>query len=136
CRADPTIAPKVEIVKAGAGDVAPIVKTARDKAIADKKKLVVYVGATWCEPCMRFHDAAAAGKLDAVFPNLRLLEFDLDVDRERLEAAGYTSRLIPLFAAPRADGTASSARIEGSIKGDGAVAEITPRLRAVIDATP
>ncbi len=72
--------------------------------------------------------AALAGQLDTTFPRLRLIEFDYDRDSARLNAAGCLSRLIPLFAKPDADGRCSTARIEGSIKGEGAVAEITPRL--------
>ena len=49
-----------------------------------------------------------------------------------LEAAGYTSQMIPLFMRPAADGRASGRQIQGSIKGPGAVAEITPRLRRLI----
>jgi thiol:disulfide interchange protein len=113
-------------------DVAAIVGRELARARAEGRDLVVYVGASWCEPCQRFHHAAAAGELDATFPTLRLLEFDLDRDEPRLRAAGYTSKLIPLFAVPGPDGRASGAQIEGSIKGDGAVAQITPRLRALL----
>jgi hypothetical protein len=92
----------------------------------------VYVGAGWCEPCRRFHAAAAEHKLDADFPTLRLLEFDADRDGGRLQAAGYVSRLIPLFVRPAADGRSSGRQIEGSVKGDRAVGEIVPRLRALL----
>jgi thiol-disulfide isomerase/thioredoxin len=121
----------VEIVGApGAGSVAEIVL--RERSRVPGRPLLVYVGASWCEPCQRFHQAVLSGQADALFPGLRLLEFDLDVDRERLQKAGYTSRMIPLFALPREDGTASGKQIEGSIKGPGALAEITPRLEALL----
>ena len=125
---------KVELVEAPAGaePVEAIVRRERARANAAGRELLVYVGASWCEPCMRFHRAAAAGQLDGVFPTLTLLELDHDRDEGRLEAAGYTSRLIPLFALPALDGRASGKQIEGSIKGDGAVAEITPRLRHLL----
>ena len=90
------------------------------------------MGASWCEPCQRFHQAAQAGQVDALFPGLRLVEFDLDRDRDRLERAGYRSRMIPLFALPREDGTGSGQQIEGSIKGPGAVEQIAPRLKALL----
>src|SRR4051794_1835975 len=119
----------VEFVAAPAdGEVAAIVQGEFARARDQGRTLLVYVGATWCEPCKRFHDAAAAGQLDATFPGLRLVEFDLDRDRDRLERAGYASRMIPLFALPRADGTGSGQQIEGSIKGEGAVHQISPRL--------
>ena len=136
-RQEPAAAKKpqpVETVPAAAeGGVQELVRREVARARDEGRTLLVYVGATWCEPCQRFHDAAKAGQLDAAFPGLRLLEFDLDRDKDRLREAGYASRMIPLFALPRADGTASGEQIEGSIKGDGAVAQIAPRLRALID---
>jgi thiol-disulfide isomerase/thioredoxin len=115
-----------------AGDVAVEVKGELARARADGRRLLVYVGATWCEPCRRFHEAASAGKLDQRFGALRLLEFDFDRDGERLRAAGYVSHYIPLFAAPAADGRASGRQIQGSVKGDGAVGEIAPRLESLL----
>ena len=130
----------VRIVEAPAsGPVAPIVRDAMTEQVAlqgavatPKGALLVYVGATWCEPCQRFHQAAERGELDATFPGVTLLEFDLDRDRERLLAAGYTSKLIPLFALPAGDGTASGKQVEGGIKGEGAVGFIAPRLKALL----
>lgn len=123
----------MEWTPAPAGDVAALVQKELARAHSDGRRLLVYVGAAWCEPCRRFHDAATAGKLDAQFGTLRLLEFDFDRDEARLRQAGYVSRLIPLFAAPNPDGRASGRQIEGSIKGDGAVGEITPRLAALLN---
>lgn len=113
-------------------DFAKLVRARREALAKEGRELVVYVGASWCEPCKRFHEAAARGELDATFPDLTLLEVDLDVDRERLASAGYGSKLVPLFALPAADGRASDRRIEGSVKGDQAVANITPRLRSLL----
>jgi hypothetical protein len=124
---------KVEILAAPPGeDATKLIQRAAEQARLDDKQLLVYVGATWCEPCERFHEAAVAGKLDATFPNLRLLEFDRDKDEARLGAAGCLSQMIPLFAKPDASGRCSSERIEGSIKGEGAVANITPRLAQLL----
>jgi hypothetical protein len=129
----PPAAHKVEWVHPPpAGDAAPIIAAEQARAQRDGRQLLVYVGATWCEPCRRFHQAAEAGKLDRDFGRLRLLEFDADRDGERLAMAGYVSRLIPLFAAPGAGGRASGRQMEGSVKGDGAVTEIVPRLTALL----
>jgi hypothetical protein len=117
------------------GEVAALVRTERTRAIASHRQLLVYVGAVWCEPCQRFHHAAEGGELDASFPGLTVLEFDLDRDRERLAAAGYASRYIPLFAVPKEDGTASGKQVEGGIKGDGAVEFITAKVKDLL-ATP
>ena len=125
--------PKLEVIEAGSGDVAQLVSSQLSAAARDHKQLLVYVGAPWCEPCRRFHDAATAGQLDDAFGQLRILEFDADSDGEALARAGYKSELVPLFAVPKPDGTASGRQIEGSIKGDGAVAQITPRLRTLLD---
>jgi hypothetical protein len=114
------------------GDVEPIVRDALARAAAEKRRLVVYVGAAWCEPCRRFHEAAARGQLDATLPDLTLLEFDLDRDGERLASAGYVSKYIPLLALPNADGTSSGKQVEGGIKGEGAVAYITTRLEQLL----
>jgi hypothetical protein len=127
--------PNVAYLKAPPdGEVAPLVMSTRASLGADAR-LLVYVGASWCEPCRRFHRAVEEGKLDSTFPGLRLLEFDLDRDHERLTRAGYVSRLIPLFARPGADGRASGLKMEGSIKGDGAVDEIVPRLTAILSGS-
>lgn len=123
----------IRFVKAGGGDVAALVRTEREKAATDGRELIVYVGAKWCEPCQRFHHAAQAGELDAEFPELTILEFDLDEDRDRITAAGYMSKLIPLFVRPGPDGRASDRRFEGGIKGEGAVANIAPRLHKLTD---
>jgi hypothetical protein len=56
----------------------------------------------------------------------------VDRDGEALATAGFVSRLIPLFALPAATGRDSGKRIEGSVKGEEAVTEITPRLRALL----
>ena len=127
-------APKnVEFLAAPAsGDVAPIVSREQQRAAREGRKLLVYVGATWCEPCQTFHKAALSGKLDKTFPGLRFVEFDSDRDGERLATAGYVSQYIPLFARPAPDGRSSGRQIEGSIKGDGAVDQITPRLRQLL----
>jgi hypothetical protein len=123
----------VDLVTAPAtGDVQEIVRSELARAQRDGHRVLVYVGAAWCEPCQRFHEAARAGRVDALFPGLRLVEFDLDRDRERLEKAGYQARMIPLFALPREDGTGSGEQIEGSIKGPGAVAQIAPRLQSLL----
>ncbi len=123
----------IRFVKADSGDVPQVVRTERERAATDGRDLIVYVGAKWCEPCQRFHQAAQRGELDEDFPNLTILEFDLDEDRDRVFAAGYSSKLIPLFVKPGPDGRGSPVRFEGGVKGERAVANITPRLRKLIE---
>lgn len=105
-----------------------VVRDALAKATAESRTLVVYVGATWCEPCKRFHEAVERGELDAPLANVRFLEFDSDEHGSALDAAGYGGRLIPRFVRPGSDGRGAEARTEGGVKGDGAVAHIMARL--------
>jgi thiol:disulfide interchange protein len=107
------------------------------RARAEGRRVLVYVGATWCEPCQRFHEAVQNGELNAELSGLRFLEFDRDRDGAELDAAGYGSRMIPLFVLPNADGTGSPLRIEGSIKGSEAVRKnLMPRLREMLAQAP
>ena len=131
CSAPPPAGGHVELLAAPAdGEVAPWI--AAQVASRPGRQVLVYVGASWCEPCQYFHQAAVSGQLDARFPRLTLLEFDADRDDQRLTAAGYHSGMIPLFARIAADGRASDRHIEGSIKGPGAVDQIIPRLTALL----
>lgn len=124
---------KVELIAAPAdGDIAPYLAQQLATARAQNRQLVVYVGASWCEPCQRFHQAAAEGKLDGDFPRLRLVEFDQDRDRERLEAANCHTRMLPMFSAINADGTCAEQRFAGAIKGPGALDVIVPRLKLLL----
>jgi hypothetical protein len=114
------------------GAVDDIVKRALAESTTEGRRLVVYVGAKWCEPCQRFHHAAERGELDSIFGDLEMLVFDLDRDNERLASAGYVSKLIPLVALPGPDGKASGKQVEGGIKGEGAVGNIAPRLKQML----
>ncbi len=123
----------VRLIEAGAGDVAPLVSSALAAASRAHRRLLVYVGATWCEPCQAFHAAAARGELDATLPGLTLLEFDSDRDNARLTAAGYTSELIPLFAVPGPDGRATDRTTSGAYKTGDYVGQLAPRVRALLN---
>jgi thiol-disulfide isomerase/thioredoxin len=118
----------------GAMPVAPFV--AEQLLAAPGTRIVVYVGASWCEPCERFHRALEAGELDADLRGVRFIEYEHDAANAALESDGYRSRLIPLFALPQADGRCSQRTLEGSIKGDGAVQNILPRLQALLASPP
>jgi len=117
-----------------ATSVSAHVVSALQEAKADGYQLVVYVGAPWCEPCRRFHDAVKAGELNEAFAGIRFLEFDHDAHQGGLKAAGYLRRFVPLFALPNPDGTASQKLHQGAIKGPGAVDFIVPRLKAMLAA--
>lgn len=124
--------PRLRFEPAPEGEVRALVRAFVARARAEGREPIVYVGATWCEPCRYFHAAAERGDLDGSLPALALLEFDRDRDGDRLDAAGYASRMIPLFVSPEPDGAPSARRMEGSIHGPGSPAEIVPRLLAIL----
>ena len=121
-------------------DAAPLeqfVQQHVEEADASGTRVLVYVGATWCEPCQRFHKALESGQLDEDLAGTKFIEFDSDRDGAELRAAGYASKYIPLFSVPDQSGHASGRAIEGSVKGDGAVREnLVPRLLALLDGKP
>lgn len=126
--------PGPELVPGGPGAVDEVVRGALADADRDGRRLLVYVSATWCEPCERFQKAVRAGELDALFPRLRLLKFDHDRDLPRLELAGYAGNLIPRFIVPGADGRGTDRRMEGGTKAEDTVStSIGPRLRRLLD---
>lgn len=105
-----------------------------EEADQSGQRVLVYVGATWCEPCQRFHKSLESGELDDALAGTKFIEFDADRDRAELRAAGYASKYIPLFSVPDQSGHASGRAIEGSIKGDSAVKQnLVPRLLALLD---
>ena len=105
-----------------------------EEADAQGMRVLVYVGATWCEPCKVFHKALASGELDEALAGTKFIEFDADRDRAELRAAGYVSQYIPSFSVPDHSGHASGRAIEGSIKGvEGVKSDLVPRLLALLD---
>ena len=128
----PRLPSKIEWVPAKAGSVAPFVLAEAQRAVLEGRRVLVYVGATWCEPCRKLHEAVQRGALDAKFGELRLVEYDLDRDAERLAEAGYVSQFIPLLAVPDDEGRASGRQFAGSVKGDGAVDRIVADLTKLL----
>lgn len=118
------------------GAVSAILAAQQGTARAERRRVLLYAGAPWCEPCRYFHEAVDRGELTGRVGALDLVAFDAEVDAERLLLSGYESQLIPLFAVPGPDGKASGRHIEGSIKGPGAVEEIVPRLKALLTEAP
>jgi thiol-disulfide isomerase/thioredoxin len=123
----------VQVVEASSGPIDAVVRGALTYARRDGRRLVVYVSASWCEPCERFQAAVRAGALDASFPRLRLLKFDQDRDLDRLAAAGYSGAFIPRFVVPGSDGRGTANRMEGATRAeDSTLASIKPRLQHLL----
>jgi thiol:disulfide interchange protein len=125
-----TMAPDIVLAPAQ-GEVAELVE--QELARSPERTVLVYVSASWCEPCVHLERAIESGQLRHDFPGLRLFKFDFDRDEARLAQAGYVSSLIPLLVVPEPDGRAGERRMEGSIKGPEAVAaNLVPRLRQLL----
>jgi thiol-disulfide isomerase/thioredoxin len=120
----------VRVVVASAdSDGVSLVRTERLKAKAEGRVLVVYAGATWCEPCKRFKEEVHSGRLDGKLPHITLLTFDADRDVDRLSAAGYRFSFIPFVALPGPDGHPSDVQ-EARGKGGNAWHELVAKLEA------
>ena len=102
------------------------------------RPVILYVGATWCEPCKRIHDALEGGALDRELAGAVFLEYDLDQHLTILGASDLAceSKLVPLFARANADGTCGGRRTEGGVKGEAAVPSIVPRVKTLLRSAP
>jgi hypothetical protein len=116
------------------GAIEPWIQEQVELAEAAKLRVLVYVGASWCEPCQRFHRAVEHGELNGTLNGLRFLEFDQDQDAAALKTAGYIYEYIPVLALPDPDGRNHGKMISGSLKGPRAVKEdLVPRLQALLN---
>jgi hypothetical protein len=114
--------------------IEPWIQEQVELAEAAKLRVLVYVGASWCEPCQRFHQAVEHGELNGSLNGLRFLEFDQDQDAAALKTAGYVYQYIPVLALPDPDGRNHGKMISGSIKGSQAIQKnLVPRLHALLD---
>jgi len=118
------------------GAIEPWVQEQVELADAAHLRVLVYVGAAWCEPCQRFHQAVEHGELNGTLDGLRFLEFDQDRDASALRVAGYVYQYIPVLALPDPDGRNHGRMMAGSIKGPGAVQQdLVPRLQALLSGS-
>ena len=113
--------------------IEPWIQEQVEIAEASHLRVLVYVGASWCEPCQHFHQAVEHGELNGTLNGLRFLEFDQDRDAAALKNAGYVYQYIPVLALPDPDGRNHGRMISGSIKGPNAIKEnLVPRLQALL----
>ena len=123
----------IEWIEVGeVSNVAERVRAELTRAQREKKRLIVYVGALWCEPCERFLKASKTEDFGQEFASVRFLKFDLDKHASALGRAGYDSQYIPLFVLPNKDGRASEKRSVGSKQGQAAVAYLKERVLSLL----
>jgi len=127
---------KLQVVPAEAdSDAISTIRTARLKAKADGRVLVVFVSATWCSPCKKMKAEIDAGRLDARLGKTTLLAFDADRDDDRLKSAGYTFKFVPFVALPGADGRPADSQ-QATGEGSNAWKELLGKLDAWQAAGP
>lgn len=115
------------------GVVSTIMADQLARSKTENRRVLLYAGASWCEPCRFFHEAVDRGELTGKLGAIDLVAFDAQVDAERMLMSGYESQFIPLFALPNPDGKASGRHIEGSTKGSAAVNDdLVPRLKELL----
>jgi len=115
------------------GVVSTIMAAQLERSKTEHRRVLLYAGAPWCEPCRFFHEAVDRGELTGTLGAVDLVAFDAQADAERMLLSGYESQFIPLFALPNPDGKASGRHIEGSTKGPSAVGDdLVPRLKALL----
>lgn len=120
-----------ELVLPQEGAVDVLVREEMKSAQADGRILVVYVGASWCEPCEYFLEAIHSDSPPPELAKFRFLKFDHDKDEARLQAAGYGGAMLPRFVRPGSEGRGGLVRFEGAIKGPGALGYLVPKLQTL-----
>jgi len=116
-----------------AGPAEQAIADEMSRAAAAARRAVVYIGAPWCAPCVRFKKALLAGELEGILPGVRLLEFDNDLDGDRLRAAGYKWRLVPMFAVPDHAGRPAGLQTAGVPGKDAPMAPLGKRVAELLD---
>jgi thiol-disulfide isomerase/thioredoxin len=121
---------KIRVIPAAQdSDALSLIRTERLRAKAEGRVLVVYVSATWCDPCKKLKEEIEAGRLDDRYGKTTLLAFDADKDIDRLGSAGYTFKFVPYVALPGPDGRPADTQ-EATGKGSNAWKELLGKLDA------
>jgi hypothetical protein len=67
------------------------------KAKAQKLKPIVYIGATWCAPCVAIQKNLADPLMIDAFQGTYVIHLDLDAWDKALTAAGFKNDAVPVF---------------------------------------
>lgn len=128
--APPPAGAKLRVIEAPVDEGAlSTIRTARLQSKATGRVLVVFVSATWCDPCKQLKAEIQAGRLDARLSKIDLFAFDADRDGDRLRAAGYSFAYVPFVALPGADGGPADSQ-QATGHGGGAWRELLGKLDA------
>ena len=101
-------------------------------ADAEKAKLkpVVYVGATWCEPCLAIKKHRDDPRMKEAFTGVAIIEVDMDQWKsEQFAELNMKPSAIPVFYAVGSDGKATGKEIDGGAWGDNIPENMAPPLK-------
>ncbi|MCA9623665.1 MAG: thioredoxin family protein [Myxococcales bacterium] len=99
-------------------------------AKAVKLKPVVYVGATWCGPCVAIKKTKGDSRMKEAFSGVFVIEVDMDQwKKEDFAALGMNPTAIPVFYAVDDAGKATGKQIDGGAWGDNIPENMAPPLK-------
>ncbi|MBL8606080.1 MAG: hypothetical protein JNL38_02120 [Myxococcales bacterium] len=100
-------------------------------------KPVVYVGATWCGPCVSIKKTKSDPLMVDAFRGAFVIELDLDEWKDAdLTPLGYKTGAIPVFFAVDGEGKALGPKIDGGAWGDNVPANMAPPLKKFVASLP
>lgn len=99
-------------------------------------KPVLYLGATWCQPCVAYERALFHPEMVAAHANVLLVKADFDRHGSALEAAGFVASGVPFWCHLDREGGNSGRCITGAAWGEDTPENMAPVLRPFFSDTP
>ncbi len=109
-------------------DVVRVAARFAAEAVAAGETPVIYVGATWCQPCLLYKKSLDDPRMKAAHEGVRVLEADADL--HDLSALGISPNGIPHWATVDASGVSDGRAIDGGAWGDNTPENMAPALSA------
>ncbi len=126
----------VAVPKGSGGLAAAIAREIAKKPSATAKP-IVYLGASWCDPCAAIKRFKTDPRMLDAFQGTYVIELDVDDWKsEGLGALGYKTGTVPVFYAVDAAGKASGPTINGGAWGDNIPETMAPPLKKFVLSIP
>lgn len=110
------------------GELKKVLAGELERARARGLKPFVYVGATWCGPCLALRKSLSDPQMIDAFKGTYIVHLDLDAWSPALEAAGFKSDSVPVFFAVDAQGRPGRS-LDGGAWGEDVPANMAPPLK-------
>jgi hypothetical protein len=119
-------------IKAGApGSLQATIKAEMVKAAAKQLKPVVYIGATWCKPCVAIKKYRRDPKMLDAFKGIYVVDLDLDDWKAaEITGLGFKAGEVPHFYLIDGEGRSTGRTITSSVWGEDIPANMAPPLKA------